>query len=108
MPSATYLLIRAAMVARKQVTCIYRGYARELCPVVLGHTGKDEKALTFQVGGGSRSGLPPGGEWRCLFIAEVRDARMREGLWREGTRHTASQRCVAAVDLDINVEAPAR
>jgi hypothetical protein len=67
MPSATCKLFEQAMRARKQICCAYRGYARELCPVVLGHSLGQEKALTFQVGGESKSGLPPGGEWRAAL-----------------------------------------
>ena len=31
----------------------------------------DEKALTYQFGGQSSKGLPPGGQWRCLWLAKV-------------------------------------
>ena len=64
----------------------------------------EEKALTFQVGGTSRSGLPPGGEWRCLTLARVRAARLGDGPWREGDRHSMPQRCVEDVDVDINIQ----
>ena len=66
MPSRVYELFSQAMLARKQVLCLYDGYPRELCPIILGHSQRQEKALTYQFGGKSRSGLPPGGEWRCL------------------------------------------
>ena len=41
MPSETYLLFREAILGEKQVVCIYQGYYRELCPVIIGHT-RDE------------------------------------------------------------------
>ena len=103
MPSATYNVFRQAILAEKQVTCVYDGHPRVLCPVIVGRSKGEEKALTFQIGGTSRSGLPPGGEWRCLTLARVRNARLADGPWREGDRHTAPQRCVEEVDVDVNI-----
>ena len=103
MPSATYDLFRKAILGERQVACVYDGHPRVLCPVIIGHTRGEEKALTFQVGGTSRSGLPPGGEWRCLYLSRVSDVRMVDGEWREGERHTAPQRCVEEVDVDVNI-----
>jgi hypothetical protein len=103
MPSSTYQLFRRAILTRKQVTCTYRRRYRELCPHILGHKDGREKALTFQFAGGSNSGLPPGGEWRCLALAEVRDARLRDGAWHTGHRHRQTQACIDAVDVDVNL-----
>jgi len=57
-PTFTYLLFVQAMAERKQIVCTYNGYPRELCPVILGHSQGEEKALTYQFGGDSESGLP--------------------------------------------------
>jgi hypothetical protein len=103
MPSATYGLFRKAILGEKQVTCTYDGHARELCPHIIGHTKGEEKVLAFQFAGESRSGLPPGGEWRCLALSRVHAARMRDGPWFAGNRHRTTQRCVEDIDLDINV-----
>jgi hypothetical protein len=102
MPSATYRLFRAAILGRKQITCTYRDRYREVCPHVLGHTDGEEKALTYQFAGESASGLPPGGEWRCLVLAQVRDAKMRDGAWHTGSRHTRTQACVDVIYVDVN------
>jgi hypothetical protein len=96
------------MRTQKQIVCFYDGYRRELCPVILGHSQGREKALTYQVGGGSRSGLPPGGQWRCLFLANVREAQLQDGPLRVGASHTQPQGCVEVVDLDINPSSPYR
>jgi len=101
MSSATYRLFREAILNHMQVICTYDGRHREICPHVLGHTDGDEKALTFQFAGDSVSGLPPGGEWRCLSLAQVHGAQLRAGPWRTGFRHTTTQVCVHAVDLDV-------
>ena len=106
MSSAAYCLFAKAMAERKQIVCTYDGYSRELCPIILGHSKGEEKALTFQFGGGSRSGLPPGGEWRCLFLARVSAVELREGPWLSGTSHSQPQGCVDEVDLDVNPKSP--
>jgi hypothetical protein len=102
MPSQIYQLFRAAIVDRKQITCIYGRYYRELCPHVLGHKDGHEAALTFQFAGQSSSGLPPAGEWRCLVLALVRDAHLRDGEWHTGPRHSSQQTCVDTVEVDVN------
>lgn len=102
MPSRNYQLFRTAILELKQVTCIYQGCYRELCPHILGYKQGRETALTFQFAGQSASGLPPRGEWRCLSLAQVQDARLRGGPWRSGQRHSMTQVCVEIVDLDVN------
>jgi hypothetical protein len=82
---------------------MYGGHYRELCPHIIGHTGSEEKVLAFQFGGSSSSKLPPGGEWRCLVLANVTDVRLRDGPWRAGGSHRQQQRCVEDIDLDVNV-----
>ena len=106
MPSEVYELFREAMAARKQVVCLYDGYKRQLCPIILGHSKGQEKALTYQFGGQSRSGLPPGGEWRCLWLDKVREVRLRSGAWRSGADHRQPQGCVEVVDVDVNPASP--
>ena len=91
MPSATYRFFERAMRDRKQVHCRYGGHRRALCPIILGHSRGEEKALTYQVGGGSSSGLPPGGEWRCLWLAKVSEAQpARRPLARRLQPHPAA------------------
>jgi hypothetical protein len=104
--SATYKVFEQAIRAKKQIVCLYGGYHRELCPIILGHTRGEEKALTFQVGGDSSSGLPPDGEWRCLFLSKVSFARLHDGPWKSGDSHAQPQGCVEIVDLDANPASP--
>ena len=106
MASRNYDLFREAMADRKQVVCVYGGYRRELCPIILGHSQGEEKALTYQFGGQSKSGLPPGGEWRCLWLSKVNDVQLRDGLWHAGSSHLKQQECVEIVDLDVNPSSP--
>ena len=97
------------MRRRKPMLCMYKGHPRALCPIILGHSRDgEEKALTYQFAGGSRSGLPRGGEWRCLWLARVSEAELHDGPWIAGSAHTQPQGCVEVVDLDVNPDSPYR
>jgi putative transcriptional regulator len=102
-PSPTYLLFAQAIVEGKQILCTYHGLPRELCPIILGHSQGEEKALTYQFGGQSKSGLP---DWKCLSLAKVSDVQLRDGPWYAGDSHTQRQGCVEVVDLDVNPASP--
>jgi hypothetical protein len=101
MSSPAYTLFRNAILAGQQVTCAYGGYRRELCPHIIG-TNKDreEAVLAWQFAGESSGKLP---QWRCLKLADVSDARARDGRWHEGGSHKSEQKCVTNVHLDINI-----
>ena len=98
----TYAVLRQAILDRRQVTCVFRGHYRELCPHVLGR-GKDgtEQVLSFQFGGQSSSRLPPGGEWRCMPVAEMKDVKSHDGPWQTGSGHSRPQTCVRDVDVEV-------
>jgi hypothetical protein len=101
MPSATYILFRDALLAEQQVVCSYDGRFRELCPHIIGTNKRGEEAvLAWQFAGGSSGKLP---QWRCLRLANVKDARARNGRWHEGGSHRTAQSCVSEIDLDINI-----
>ena len=101
MPSATYALFRNAILDEQQVVCSYDGRIRELCPHIIGTNKRGEEVvLAWQFAGQSSGRLP---QWRCLKLANVRDARTRQGRWHEGDSHRTTQTCVSAIDLDINV-----
>lgn len=110
MPSATFTLIHRAILARRQLVFRYGGFVREVCPHILGHkidpTGERETLLAYQFAGGSRGGLPPGGEWRCFDLADVHDIKLRKGRWYSRDRHRSTQRCVDRVYIDVNTDVP--
>ena len=97
----TYALIRQAILDKHQVVATYRGHRREMCPHVLGTKSGRRQALFFQFAGGSSSGLPPGGEWRCIPVDQLIDVVVRPGPWHTGTGHTRPQTCVDAVDAEV-------
>jgi hypothetical protein len=94
------------MADRQQVLCFYQGHARALCPTILGHTDGQECTLAYQFAGSSGSGLPPGGQWKCLRLSEMTNVELRQGKWFTGSRHSKRQACVKDVDIDVNPASP--
>jgi hypothetical protein len=104
--SETFTSFHRAILDRKQITCTYKGAYREICPHILGHTDGKEKALVYQFAGESATNLPPGGEWRCLYLSEVEDVGIRNGRWYSGSEHRRAQGCVKDVYVDVNTAIP--
>src|SRR5690606_20415730 len=103
--SRTNELFAEAMAIRRPVACIYKDHPRAICTIILGHSDDEEKALTWQFAGyGSKGAVR--GQWKCLFLAEVRDAELIDGPWQSGRRHRHAQNCVRVVDLDVNPDSP--
>src|ERR1700755_3335546 len=99
--SATYSLVLNAILREQQVVCTYDGRRRELCPHIIGTNKTDEEVvLAWQFAGESSGRLP---QWRCLRLSRVLDTSTRDGRWYEGGSHKATQSCVTAIDLDVNV-----
>ncbi|MBH9537009.1 hypothetical protein [Novosphingopyxis sp. YJ-S2-01] len=101
--SSVYQMIRDSMEARKPFSCDYQGHRREVCAHTLGRKNGEEKVLTFQYAGGSSSGLPEGGQWRCMFIAQISAVELIEGPWHSSDEHTQPQTCVDDVDMEVFV-----
>ena len=102
-PSKNYKRIRQAVRERKHIACIFEGKYREACPIILGYSSDGrERVLVFQFGGETspRSKLPG---WRSFFVGEIRDLKLREGPWAEGSSHTQAQAHIQFVDVDVNI-----
>jgi hypothetical protein len=100
--SHTYQLFRQAIIERKQISCTYNGLPREICPHVVGTTDGREQALSFQFAGKSSQGLPPGGEWRCMKLALVSNAVIKDGAWHTAPNHSRPQTCVKQIDVEVD------
>jgi hypothetical protein len=98
MMSDTYAIVRQAILDKRQIVATYRGHRREMCPHVIGTKNGREQALFFQFAGSSNSGLPPGGEWRCIPIEDLTDISSRPGRWH-GAAGTRPQTCVDRIDV---------
>lgn len=95
-----YALVRRAIEEKQQVHASYAGHQRRMCPHVLGTKEGRSRALFFQFAGGSHRGLPPGGDWRCLFLDALNGASIHAGTWHTRA-HSEPQRCVVDVDLEV-------
>ena len=103
MSSPTYKLFAEAMMKLRPIECRCDDYPRTICPIILGHTNGQEKALTYQIGGRSSGAVP---DWKCLTLSKVQDPGITDGPWRSGHRHSQAQSCVKDVDLDVNPDSP--
>ena len=54
--SDLFWLVHRAILKRLQIVCLYQGYDRQLCPIVLGHKNGKERMLAFQFAGNSSQG----------------------------------------------------
>ena len=62
--------------------------------------------MAYQFAGSAKSGLPPGGQWKCLRLSEMTNVELRLGKWFTGSRHSKRQACVKDVDIDVNPASP--
>ena|SRR5665648_24584 len=97
-----YTVLRAAIVAKRQVACVYQGHTREVCPHVIGLKVGRRQVLSFQFGGTSSSGLPPEGQWRCMIVDQIESATSRDGPWHTSLTHTQTQTCVDDIDVEVD------
>src|ERR1051326_3426228 len=101
-----YALIRQAILDRNIVMATYHGHYRELCPHAIGFKNGRRKALLYQFGGTSSSGLGPIGSfdnWRCVFVDELENVRVVEsnGKWYTAHNHSRRQTCIDVVDMEV-------
>ncbi len=103
MPSV-YDLLYQAISQKKQVIAVYDGYPREMCPHVLGWKNGVRHVFSYQFAGGSSTGLPAEGQWKCMDVDGLSGVSLREGPWYTGTRKTDKpQSCVDLSQIDIEV-----
>lgn len=98
-----YSIIRDAIVAKHQIVATYRGHRREMCPHVLGTKDGRVRALFYQFGGSSSSGLADRrsvANWRCIPLDQLEDVEVRDGPWYGTAAGTSRQTCVDHVDVE--------
>ncbi len=99
-----YELVRTAVMTRRPISAVYDDYFRLLCPHRLGRNKRGQpRALCYQYGGESKSGLkPPGSEdnWRCIAIDKIRSVELRDDPWQTAPNHSRVASCVAHKDVD--------
>jgi hypothetical protein len=106
MSNSTYRLFAWAIENRAALLCRYHGHPREICPIILGHSEGQEKALVLQTAGNTSKGPLQKPDWKCFNLSEVSDVQPHEGVWLTGDRHQQAQSCVKSVDYDANKQSP--
>lgn len=101
MPTTQEIIIEAIR-ERRVITATYQGYERIMCPHVIGYKGDVLNALFFQFAGGSKSGLPPGGQWRCVHVDELSCVSSAPGEWHTGPVHSRPQTCVDRIIAEVD------
>ncbi len=94
-----YQILAEAIRTKQQVVARYRGEERVFSPHALGTKGAAAHVLVYQYAGGSQSGLPPGGEWRCLNVEELSEIRLEPGAWRTAENVFNPQTCLDEVEV---------
>jgi hypothetical protein len=94
-----FSLLAEAIAARQQVVARYHDEERLFSPHALGTKRGVAHVLVFQFAGGSQTGLPPEGEWRCLNVDELRDIRLEPGPWRTAPNVFNPQTCLDEVEV---------
>lgn len=105
-PEEIYGLLRSAAIRRIPVAAIYDNLPRVLCPHVLGRSKDGHlRALCYQFGGSSGSGLRRGSEgvggWRCLAVDKLSHVELLDGDWKTESR-ASRQSCVEQIDVDTD------
>lgn len=97
----SYELLREAIAKQKQVRCLHQGHERFICPHVIGMKNGRRKILAYQFAGGSSSVLPPGGDWRCMFVDDIMSVEIMDGPWHTGKGDSRPQTCVDQIELEV-------
>ena len=92
-------LLSDAITTKQQVIARYHGEERVFSPHALGTKRGIAHVLVYQYAGGSQSGLPPGGEWRCLRLDELAGIRLEPGPWRTAPNVFNPQTCLDDVEV---------
>jgi hypothetical protein len=93
--------IIVAIRRKLTITATYQNYERIMCPHVIGYKKGVMNALFFQFAGGSKSGLPAGGMWRCIHLDELTDVSAAPGEWHTAPDHTRPQTCVDNIIAEV-------
>lgn len=100
--STNYDTIEQAIKQKLTISAEYDGYHREMCPHALGMKGGVVHVLSFQFAGGSKQGLPPEGQWKCMNVDGLVISSVKPGPWHTGTSHTKPQSCIDRVQVEVD------
>ncbi len=100
---SNYELIKYAIQNKKQVTAMYGGHFREMCPHALGKKTGRYQAMFYQFGGESSKGTVTltNAEWRCMQLDKLTNVQVRDGDWISGDNHSRPQTCVDQIEYEV-------
>lgn len=99
-----YQTVREAVQNRRPIAAVYHNRRRLLCPYRLGRNKSGQlRALCYQYGGESESGLEPAGSpanWRCIAVDKLSGVELLSGAWRTAPNHSRPASCIVNADVD--------
>jgi len=99
--ATVHATVRQAIVDRQQLLFVYEGHRREVCPHSLGWKENRLACFAFQFAGGSRTPLPPDGEWRCFHLDRMTEVHSRTGPWRTGPAIHLNSSCIDYFEASV-------
>lgn len=101
-----YGIVRTAVESRRPISAVYHNRHRLFCPHRLGRNKEGQlRALCYQYGGESVSGLKPAGSpdnWRCIALDKLVSVELLDDRWRTAPNHSRPASCI--VDADVDAE----
>ena len=101
-----YRLLWTAIASKRPIKAIYDNRTRLFCPHRLGRNRLGEsRALCYQYGGESSTGLAPIGSpdnWRCITVEKLRSVEFIDGSWKTAPDHSRPDHCVVEADIDAD------
>lgn len=104
--TSNYDLIAEAIKGKHQITAIYQGHYREMCPHALGTKKGKYQALFYQFGGSSSKGAVTADSpfnWRCIPIEGLTDIKLHVGEWHTAQNHSQAQTCIDQIDIEVKI-----
>lgn len=95
--------MRRAIIERHQVVCRYHDHVREVSPHAIGWRDGRPRVIAFQFAGGSESGLPSGGAWRCFDLDGIEDPVARPGPLHGDAADLSRQSCLDRIDVAVEL-----
>lgn len=103
---STYDIVRQAIIDKSQITAVYDGHYREMCPHAIGIKKGKEQALFYQFGGETSKGPlqdpSASNNWRCLELSKLHNVRVTTGPWHSADNHSSASTCIDDIDLEVS------
>ncbi|UXY50124.1 hypothetical protein [Stenotrophomonas maltophilia] len=103
---STYAIVRQAILDKHQITAVYDGYYREMCPHAIGEKNGKEQALFYQFGGETSKGPikdpTSRNNWRCLELSKLSNVAAVPGTWYSADNHSVASTCIDDIHAEVS------